>query len=517
MPRHLVSGVHIPVDRILLSKSGMAEIRLRLPAFWEFEKRHATTVHIVGLDGIPWPCRVSIENDILTVSRNRDESGKFFVSYPFERYGELTIGSGTLPESQTPYDLVTELARGTLNRLRNQTSIWEEGGLAISEEVCRLTSEATERLSRSIMTTAASAAADGVDTDDVTKTKDAWAQEALDLAMDAIFEISRDFGDRIASFRAGHDEISPFWFAGSGASFEGQDNEDRKKFDLWEIEPSAVVDGDASVKQRIICGPLLDASVNGASKGYDLAESDFEPRRKKLLSYCEQSLADMPESVSLIHAVSGLNGTGHRHMSFPQQLQLTNCILGEIEKSETKTPTLISFDFPWAERLASSVGGTHPLQIADSLLRQGLPISYLGLEVNLDYWPSGSVSRDPLQWIDLIDIWAQLGLPLVFLLRVPQQAAAQTSVESNPATDEDAKKASNSVRENLTDEQRRLLMQTVVPMLIARPNVHGVIWRQWQDNGDVRFPMGGLNDADGQKKPLLDQIQNVRASILGRD
>lgn len=486
----------------------MAEIKLRLPAFWEFEKRHASTVHVVGLDGIPWPCRVSIEDDILTVSRNRDESGKFFVSYPFKKYGELTIASGTLPESKTPYDLVTELARGTLNRLRNQTSIWEEGGLTISDEVRRLTNGATELLSQSIMTTADS---DSVAASDVEKIKDTRAQEALELAMDAIFAISDDFGERVANFRANHNEISPFWFAGSGAVPSGE-KQDREKFDLWETELGLGSAIDENVNQKIIYGPILDASVNGTSNGYDLSEQESEVRRQKLVSYCNQALTELPGNVSLIHAVSGLNGTGHRNMSFPQQLQLTADVLGQIEKSGSKVPTLVSFDFPWAERLASSVGGTHPLQIADSLLRQGLPISYLGLEVNLDYWPAGSVSRDPLQWIDLIDVWSQLGLPLVFLLRVPQQGSVKAE-----ATSEDAEKTVNTVRENLTDQQRRLLMETVLPMLIARPNVHGVIWRQWGDNDDVRFPIAGLTDTDGQKKPIFEQIQNVRTTILGRD
>ena len=490
----------------------MAEIKLRLPAFWEFEKRHASTVHVIGLDGIPWPCRVSKEGHILTVSRNRDESGKVFVAYPFQKYGELTISTGTLPESSVAYDLVTELARGTVNRLRNQTSIWQEGGLEITEEVRRLTGEAIERLSRSIMTVGDDSNSDA---EEVLRAKDSLGQEALEIAIDAIFEICGDFGDRIANFRASHTEFSPFWFAGVGTKYYGQKNEYREKFDVWECEPSPGETFDTNDSQKIIYGPFLDASINGSSQGYDLMESEFEPRRRTLLQYCDQTLSEMPKNVSVIHAVSGLNGTGHRNLSFPQQLQLTADILNKIEASASNVPTLISFDFPWAERLASSVGGTHPLQIADSLLRQGVPISFLGLEVNLDYWPNGSVSRDPLQWIDLIDIWSQLGLPLVFLMRVPQESADESSGVVSSLS-EDAKKI-NSVRENLTDQQRRLLLETVLPMLVARPNVHGVIWRQWHDADDVRYPMAGLNDLNGQAKPIIDQIRHVQTKILNRD
>jgi hypothetical protein len=193
-------------------------------------------------------------------------------------------------------------------------------------------------------------------------------------------------------------------------------------------------------------------------------------------------------------------------LGYPQQLQLTIDMLHLIEESTCEVPSLISFDFPWAERLASSVGGIHPLQIADTLLRQGLGISFLGLDINLDYWPGGSVVRDPLQWIDMIDIWSQLGLPLVICFRMP--IGSPVSPVSDP------NRIFSEVRSNITDQVRMNLLETVVPMMIARPSVHGILFRQWCDSDDLRFPNGGLAQDDGTPKAVVDLLIDLRERYL---
>ena len=137
----------------------MAEYKFRIPTDWTLDPYHANSVHIVGLDGIPWPCRISVaepdegtsnQQRILTVNRNQDESGRLYLLYDFNRLGEHLICTGTLmPNNDVPYDLPIELARGTLNRMRNQTSIWEEGGLVVEESTRQKIQDATSSLGNS--------------------------------------------------------------------------------------------------------------------------------------------------------------------------------------------------------------------------------------------------------------------------------------------------------------------------------------------------------------------------------
>jgi len=255
----------------------------------------------------------------------------------------------------------------------------------------------------------------------------------------------------------------------------------------------------------MIVGPLLDTSPGGMNQ--TLIEcDDFRARRSLVLSSMRRTVGSLPSNVSMLHLVSGVNGLGHRHLNYAQQLQLTVDMLNLRDEMGVQTPTMVSFDFPWAERLAGAVGGIHPLQVADSLLRQGVRISYFGLEMNLDYGTTGSAFRDPLQWIDLVDVWAQLSVPLVLCLRLPTGVSAD-GLENN------GNRLVCRPGEGMTDDQRIGMLQTVLPMMAARPMVAGLLWQQWSDDGDVRFPFGGLTEKDGTEKPILELIRQFRAKI----
>lgn len=491
----------------------MGEFRFRVPFQWTLDPYHANSIHIVGIDGVPWPCRIAVADDaeeptkrkLLSVSRNRDESGKLYVIYPFAERGEVLICTGTLPAREMAYELLTELARGTLNRLRNQISIWQEGGLEIEQSVHDKVKLATGWLSASILS-------------EDSEHRDEVARKSIELSMDAIFELSNCFGQKISKYRREHEQMSNFWVGtGAGSGEELDKSIAHQNFDLLAVdlgpESETSISGAGgrdpnAIQKRIIVGPWLDASVGGLSERL-INLDDFLARKDQLLIECRNQIEEIPATASLLHVVTGLNGIGYRHLSYPQQLQVTVEMLRLIEDSRVELPTMVSFDFPWAERLAGAVGGVHPLQIADSLLRQGLQISFLGLDVNLDYWPNGSVLRDPLQWIDLVDVWAQLGLPLVINLRVPAGPSqdAETSTSDRPI---------NQSRSNLTDQNLIDFLDTILPMMVARPAVHGLIWRHWQDGDDVRYPKSGFVDVTGaEKKGIGEMLARLRETIAG--
>ena len=316
----------------------MGEFRFRVPIEWNLDPYHGNSIHVIGLDGIPWPCRVSVSDDeqepqtrkLVSVSRNRDESGRLYLIYSLLERGEMLICTGTLPVREQPYELLTELARGTLNRLRNQISIWEEGGLEVNESIRKLVVTATSHLSESILS------ADSMK-------RDQTACQSIELTMDAIFELSGNFGSQISKFRREHEQMSSFWMAnvvGTGEQFEPSlAHED---FDLLEVS-LAPEDARESAKlanhrteepgKRIIVGPWLDASVGGMSQDL-INEDDFLARKHKLLTDCRQQLDLIPSTASMIHIVSGLNGIGHRHLSYPQQIQVTVDMFRLLDESQ---------------------------------------------------------------------------------------------------------------------------------------------------------------------------------------
>ena len=480
----------------------MAEYKFRIPLDWTLDPYHANSVHLVGLDGIPWPCRVSVsdpEGDqprILTVTRNQEESGRLYLLYDFDKLGEHLICTGTLlPSNDEPYDLLIELARGTLNRMRNQMSIWEEGGLVVADSTRQKVNDATLELSTALFS-------------NDQQVVDPSARKTIETTMEAVYELADTFAKQISKFRRDRDELPQFWLAnriGTAQQFESSTKLPLSQLATGKlaIEPdsdpcSATQQQFESVARKVIVGPLLDASIGGFSESM-MQLDDFLARKDRLLDNAELTLQSLPKNTALLHVVSGLNGTGHRNLSYPQQLQAAVDLLQVVEDSQTDIPTMVSFDFPWAERLAGAVGGTHPLQIADSLIRQGVEVSFLGLEINLDLWPNGSVVRDPLQWIDLVDIWAQLGLPMVLCLRAPCGGTADAKgVDTR-----------NQVCSNLTDQHRINFLKTVLPMMVARPSVHGLIFQQWQDSDDPRYPNAGIVNSDGAPKEIFQVLEAI--------
>ena len=486
----------------------MAEYQFRIPSDWKLDPYHANSVHIVGLDGIPWPCRISVsrpandsasESDkprILTVNRNQDESGRLYLLYDFEQLGEHLICTGTLmPNNDDPYDLLLELARGTLNRMRNQTSIWEEGGLVIEDSTRQKVHDATSHLGNALFCVGQAEA-------------DQFAMKTLETTIEAVYELANTFSKQISKFRRERAELPQFWIAnqvGNADQFKPSVDLSFAQLATAKLPPdandescSATQSQLESINKKVIVGPLLDASIGGFSESM-LQLDDFLARKDRLLSDAQQTLRSLPKNTAMLRVASGLNGTGHRNLSYPQQLQATVDLLQLVEDSDVDVPTMVSFDFPWAERLAGAVGGTHPLQIADSLIRQGVELSFLGLEINLDLWPNGSTVRDPLQWIDLVDIWAQLGLPMVLCLRAPCGGTAETK----------GAETRNQTCSNLSDQQRIDFLKTALPMMVARPSVHGLIFQQWQDSDDPRYPNSGIVKADGSPKEIFAVLEAV--------
>ena len=473
----------------------MGEFKFRLPADWSLQRRQASSIHTVGIDGIPWPCKVSTKDQILTISRSRSESGKTYIPWTFKAFGELMIATGTLLEDSEPYPLLTELARGTLNRLRNQISIWEEGGLNIPDSIFELSTNAAAHLGSAIM-------------EENPVEQDASAQISIESTAQAIFELSKVFGEQVTQFRKLNENMHPFWVANTisptrpvseGINVDG--------FELVRMDfPQLQSTDQSKLEKRVIAGPFLDASVNGMPQSL-IDAGNHDARRKIIVDSCRSSLTNLSPSVSLLHVVGGLNGMGHRNLSYPQQLDLTTQLLDEVSNANLEIPTMVSFDFPWAERLASAVGGSHPLQIADSLLRQGAQISFLGIEVNLGYFPGGSAMRDPLQWIDMLDTWTQLGLPLIVLLRAPTWSMAGDDATTGNAVDTDPALAKHINTFDATADLHRIrYLQTILQMLVARPTVHGIIWSQWHDDDDDRYPYGGLADQSDQLKSVCEVL-----------
>ncbi|MDG2469998.1 MAG: hypothetical protein P8M80_12015, partial [Pirellulaceae bacterium] len=396
----------------------MGQYRFSIPASSRFSSDSLMACQIVGLEGIPWPGKTVLHEEMLLVTRNNNISGRLLVRWQTERFGELSLLTGTLPESEVPYALELELARGGLNRLRNQIAIWLEGGIAISEQIQDRLHVLVNQFSEALFT--------GNDRPKRTET----CESIIDGTVELMFEVTDEFSRQIAAFQESHPDSIPVLAGcvvdedpgvtipaavlalaaqkmGQPTAAEPSDLTLTSQAMAWADEP-----GDHPVR---IVGPLLPFD-NPQLPHWLPEDSSFEKRLEIARRMCRTLGDEFGQHRKIFHVVSGISGVGHQHFNYPQQLQMTLEMLEAYEQKAPNQSMLISFDQPWGERLSMATGGTPAMEIADSLINRGARIAALGLEFNLDYWPHGSLMRDPLQWVDLIDRWSQFGFPLVIYL-----------------------------------------------------------------------------------------------------
>jgi hypothetical protein len=259
-------------------------------------------------------------------------------------------------------------------------------------------------------------------------------------------------------------------------------------------------------RQRIPCavGPLMSLQNQGIPPWMYLM-GDYPSVVELSLERMKRIVRAFAGKVQLWHVLSGVNAANQLHWDDAQLLQFIVQAIQLVHQLSPNSPLLLSVDQPWAEYLASRQNAYSPLHLADALLRANLGITAIGLEMNLDAWPGGSLPRDPLDVSDLIDQWSMLGIPLVGFLAAshhgghdpgafPQvELPSQWLKARTPTTDASAHSMG-----------RNLWIASVWNALRAKGNLHALVWNQIDDHAPHFLPNAGGFDASGKLRfPFL--------------
>ncbi|MFM8326792.1 MAG: hypothetical protein ACKN9U_18175, partial [Pirellulaceae bacterium] len=259
-------------------------------------------------------------------------------------------------------------------------------------------------------------------------------------------------------------------------------------------------------RQRIPCavGPLMSLQNQGIPPWMYLME-DYPSVVELSLERMKRIVRAFAGKVQLWHVLSGVNAANQLHWDDAQLLQFIVQAIQLVHQLSPNSPLLLSVDQPWAEYLASRQNAYSPLHLADALLRANLGITAIGLEMNLDAWPGGSLPRDPLDVSDLIDQWSMLGIPLVGFLAASHHGGHDPGAFPQVELPSQWLKA----RTPTTDASahcmgRNLWIASVWNALRAKGNLHALVWNQIDDHAPHFLPNAGGFDASGKLRfPFL--------------
>jgi hypothetical protein len=515
----------------------MGQLRFRVANAGAYDPNIWQTCFVSGIEGIPWASRNRLEGPLLVVDRAVSESGKLSIVWPTEEYGPLLLSTASLRCQEEPYVLILELARGTVHRIRGRAFDWQRIGLKIPDVFSY-----TMDLAISSFVDALLAAGD-------LERCTALAQRAIDLAVSASKPLGRAF--IYQSLQARHQtekQLSTLLGVKLAPTVDWQLDSDsllpavntlHVSMEMGQLEGEAkaermsVVDSQLAWARdhslRVLGGPLLNLQPHAIPRWLYLF-NDFESLYEAACKHAAQTVERYRGQVHLWTAAAGLNTPNTLGLNDEQVLHLAVGVIQSVRRTDPKTPVIVTIDAPWAEYLGQKMDGISPLHFADALVRADLGLSGLGLELNLNLWPYGSLPRDLIDVSDLIDHWNVLGLPLLVQLCSPGSLQSDDRCESKAAivsswaypvpdlwTPDMLENSPTMGSDRILDPPENLKKirlpingLEVIQMLLAKTNVHGIIWNQYSDRQEHVYKNAGLIGEGGQRRTLLDGLARLR-------
>ena len=485
----------------------MGVIRFVAPGQEEALRRVASRSYLVSIEGLPWETRSVFRDGQLRLDRETQESGALCVPWSVNGGAELLLQTSTLIERDRPYLLQLELARGTLNRYRNQIAVWQMLGVPPNPEAIEHGHRATEFLAE------AATAKDILTASRRSEMSIESSLRAMELAAPSQANhalIEKLKGRRRPSNALLGARIDEKGELPNGREFSGLFSSVAVPFSWRDMEVNV---GESSFREaderiewakanglKVVGGPLLEIDRRSLPDWIYLWEDEVEELASLISNFVKTIVQRYRGKVSIWNCASRVNVDGAMRLSEDDMLRLTISVLDIVQTYDSRAPMIVSFDQPWCEAMAFRDRTLPPMHFADTLARADLGLSGIGLEINWGYWPGGSAPRDLFEISRLIDRWSLLGLPLFVWLTSPSQSGADTR----------ARKASSVILGSAaTPDRQAAFAKSVCEMLLAKPLVQGAFWGQWSDATPHDYPWGGLMNENGEAKPIFEALRGT--------
>lgn len=493
----------------------MGQMRFVIPRPERVVADAADQAALAGAEGTPWECRTTLEYDAMIVERETRESGYLYFPWNVPGRGVVMLVSGSLMERPRAYNLPVELARGTINRLRNQSCTWQTAGMTLPPQFNELLGQASEHFAH-----AATRQDQPVEAAD-------RAEEAIRFGLLAGDLLSRGYAEQVLTIRrAQQSPLGTLLACRLQAPLAGPQAERfHAAFNTALIVPSwptiepqlgkyaweatdALVDWCRAQEIRVCLGPLVQLDRHALPDWLFLDEG-FDDVQSSILDFLEAVVRRYRGRVQLWHVAARLNQEGAFDSPEEQRLRLVVDAVDRVRALDNRTPMIVSFDQPWGEYIAKKDQELTPLHFADTLVRGELGLAGVGLEINYGYWPGGTLPRDPLEISRQLDRWSQLGVPLMVLVSAPSGGG------KDAAALQAAKPLAHLVDPAINPNWQRLLIEWIAPIIVAKQSVQALAWDCWQDDLPHEWPHSGLVDTSGKPKPALDLLASLRRDWVG--
>ena len=468
-----------------------------------------------GFDQNPVPSRVVVESGRLVVSREVNESGYLMLPWPVEGFGNPLTTSATLREQDTPYNLLVELARGKLNQVRSQTVEWQSLGLrttpdydtelrAVNQVFAKavLSQPSTESDRHAAQTLQRSyRLADTLVRLYTAQVLETRHSEEGKLRTPFAARITRPLsGDRLAEYRKCCTAVQiPFRWCDLEPSEANYD---------WSTIDQVVASAKAA-GLPITGGPVIDLApgmIPPWAAGWD---GDLPTLAAFMCDFLETVLDRYRGSIRRWQICAGFNHADAYGLTDDDRLRLAARLLDAAAHVDNDLEFTLGISQPWGDYLCSEDQTIPPFQFADDLVRNGLRVGAVDLEIVMGSRPRGSWTRDLIEACRIMDLFGLLGLPIEVTLSAPSAPQGDTVSAVHGQTP-----SSGPGLITPSPEFQAEWGAAFSALALCKPHVRAVTWSTWADADPHLFPCGGILGSDNKPKPLHARLSALRSSHL---
>jgi hypothetical protein len=467
-----------------------------------------------GPDNMPYPTELYISGNTLNLTRAVDDSGHLVAPWFVDGFGRLMGSSATLSERPEPYNLLVELARGKVNQVRCQAADWQAGGLQLAAELESRIDEASLTFGRAVCS-------------DDPNTTEKLAQSALVLAYQAGVDLANAYLTQVFQIRHQRqgqnerlDTILSTRLTAAGTQ-EPLVTRLRNTFNRVSL-PIAwhTVEGDETVYRwehidsllawaeahelDVTAGPLIDFSSSQLPAWLWLWERDVPSTATFMCRFVEAAVRRYRSRIRRWHLAAASNWASVLSLTEDELMGLTFRLGETARQVDPSLELVIGVSQPWGEYMALSDRTYSPFIFADNLIRSGLNLAALDVEIVMGVTSRGSYCRDELELSRLLDLYALLGVPLQVTLGYPAAGSL------DPLADPELATGAGAWRHAFTPEMQAEWAEQFGALALCKPYVQAVQWSHFADSEPHIFPWCGLVDAEARPRPALAALEGLR-------
>jgi hypothetical protein len=466
-----------------------------------------------GPDGMPLPSVLALQPRQLHLSRDEDESCILLAPWHLPPLGQIMLSSATLMDRAEPYDLLVELARGKTNQVRNQAADWQLGGLVMPESLGERIRSNAIQFGRLVC---------GERAHDLREMQSSLmescrlASELVRVYRDQVFSIRHQRQVKLDTSLGCRVDASVQQPA-SAAIFCKTFNrailplswhriESDETVYRWD-EADALLDWIEANNLDVTAGPLIDFSAANLPAWLWLWERDVPSMATFMCRFVESAIRRYRSRIRRWHLTAGSNWANVLGLTEEDLLALTYRLYETARNVDPSLELFVGIAQPWGEYRLSFERNT-PFHFADSLIRSGLQLSGLDLEIVMGVGSRGSYCRDELDLSRLLDVYAILGVPLSVTFGYPAQP------HTDPNSDPELMPGRGHWQGGYDDRAQENWTSRLLSLALCKPYVRAVNWCHFSDQMPHTFPHCGLLDAMERARSAIEVLRLLRVTHL---